>query len=409
MMFKAVPRDPLYRFTAALIVPALVFYGIFAYDVFTHPASPGSWDGTPLFRWLCVLVYAPVTMAFGAFIMRRVPHNVIGVLLILWGVQNAAWSIRTDAPPLMDALGSLYGSIGLSAGLLLFILFPTGTPYPRRLGLWFSRYTYLMMALNALYILSGQQFTGLYAFIGSTNPLFIPALAPLKFILEPLSTIFIFAWFLVPVPLIIRYRHATHHERQQIKWLAYGITVSLPFFAAIVLVTAMTVRTDLMNLVDSLLRMTVYSYLNLLPALAIGAAILRYRLWDIDLIIRRTLIYSVITAILAMVYFGGVAVMQGVFVALTGQESPLAVVASTLAIAALFTPVRRRVQEVIDRRFFRRKYDAEKTVDAFARTVRDEVDIDCVREALLDAVADTMQPEHVSLWMAPAESARPGR
>jgi hypothetical protein len=133
--------------------------------------------------------------------------------------------------------------------------------------------------------------------------------------------------------------------------------------------------------------------------IGITIALLRYRLYDVDVVIRRTLIYSSITVLLALVYFGGVAVMQNVFHALTGQESPLAVVASTLAIAALFTPVRRRVQDVVDRRFFRRKYDAERTVDQFARAVRDEVDVDRLRGALLGVVEETMQPEYVSLWV----------
>jgi hypothetical protein len=128
-------------------------------------------------------------------------------------------------------------------------------------------------------------------------------------------------------------------------------------------------------------------------------AILRYRLWDIDIIIRRTLLYSVITAILVGIYFGSIVLTQSIFVVLTGQQSSLAVVISTLAIAALFTPIRNRLQLFIDRRFYRRKYNAQKTLDQFSMTVRDEIDIDGLEKALLEAVKETVQPESVMLWL----------
>jgi ADP-ribosylglycohydrolase len=136
---------------------------------------------------------------------------------------------------------------------------------------------------------------------------------------------------------------------------------------------------------------------------AVGIAILRYRLYEIDLIINRTLVYGAVTATMVAVYFGGVATTQAVFRALTGQqEQPqLAIVISTLVIAALFNPLRQHIQSFIDRRFYRRKYDAAKTLAAFSAKLRDETDLDALSADLVGVVRDTMQPAHASLWLRP--------
>jgi hypothetical protein len=135
--------------------------------------------------------------------------------------------------------------------------------------------------------------------------------------------------------------------------------------------------------------------------ISIGIAILRYRLYEIDLIINRTLVYGSLTATLVALYFVGIVVLQRVFVALTGQQSTLAVVASTLLIAALFNTLRHRIQSFIDRRFYRRKYDATKTIETFSAQLRDETDLEALSDDLVGVVKETMQPAHASLWLHP--------
>jgi hypothetical protein len=185
-------------------------------------------------------------------------------------------------------------------------------------------------------------------------------------------------------------------ERQQIKWLAFSGVVFCAVFAA---------GPFLWALPQSPATAWIWPVLFLAGAstipVAVGIAILRYRLYDIDLIINRTLVYGSLTAILALVYLGGVVALQGTFRTLTGQESTLAVVASTLAIAALFNPLRRRIQHFIDRRFYRRKYDAVKTLAAFSAKLRDETDLNALNAELMGVVRETMQPAHASLWLRP--------
>ena len=147
----------------------------------------------------------------------------------------------------------------------------------------------------------------------------------------------------------------------------------------------------------------------LLIPVSFGVAVLHSRLWEIDVVINRTLVYGSLTAILALVYFGGVTLLQRVFNSLTSQGSTLAVVASTLLIAALFMPLRRRIQSFIDRRFYRSKYDARKTLEALSVKLRDETDLEALSVGLVGAVRETMQPAHVSLWLRPDPKQRDKR
>jgi hypothetical protein len=213
---------------------------------------------------------------------------------------------------------------------------------------------------------------------------------------------------------IHRYRHVSNPtQRQQIKWVVFGISVALAGFLSMQLALGTSgadVPTSPGELVGYLIEYTFASYLAvlLIPA-SIGIAVLRHHLFDIDVLINRTLVYGSLTALLALVYFGSIVVLQGLFRALMGQESQLAVVASTLAIAALFNPSRRRIQGFIDRSFYRRKYDAAKTLEAFSAKLRDETDLDALNAELVSVVRETMQPAHVSLWLRPDPGSKQSR
>ena len=186
----------------------------------------------------------------------------------------------------------------------------------------------------------------------------------------------------------VRFLRSRGTERQQLKWFLYAVA-PIPYF-------------PIADYGPLILDALAFAWILLgLPA-AIGIAVLRYRLYDVDLIINRTLVYGALTITLASIYLGGVVLLQSLLRAITGQESELAVVASTLVIAALFNPLRRRVQAFIDRRFYRKKYDAAKTLAAFSAKLRDETDLDALSDELVSVAWETVQPKHVSLWLRPS-------
>ena len=197
-------------------------------------------------------------------------------------------------------------------------------------------------------------------------------------------------WLLVPVvvasaaSLVVRFRRSRGEERQQMKWLTYVATL----MPVLILLAS---RFQVADYAAGILFASV--------PVVVGIAVLKYRLYDVDLLINRTLVYATLTAALLSVYVGGVVTLQLVFRGLMGQGNQLAVVASTLAIAALFQPLRRRIQELIDHRFYRQKYDARKTLAAFGATLRDEVDLGRLGGELVSVTLETLQPAHVSVWL----------
>ncbi len=221
-------------------------------------------------------------------------------------------------------------------------------------------------------------------------------------------------WFIVGAYAVLyRYRNiSTSIERQQTKWVMAGILGPFVLFIPymIVAISFPPSQPSLERLAFLyIIQLPIFILSYMLIPTSIAIAVLRYRLWDIDVIIRRTLVYGALTLTLALVYFGSVILMQSLFEAIAGQQSAVAIVISTLGIAALFNPLRKRIQNDIDRRFFRKKYDAVKIVTAFGASLREEVDLEELSERMLRVVEETLQPESVSLWMSTAAAGDKGK
>jgi hypothetical protein len=298
-------------------------------------------------------------------------------------------------------------TVGL-LGTYVFLLFPDGRLPSRR---WRP-----LAWLSGVVIASGS--LGLML---SPGPLDMPRGIRNPFGLEAAPWVAVAAYAILPLlplcmlasalSLVMRYRRSRGDVRQQIKWIAFAASlVALTYLIAIV---ALFIHPSEIWLAAGLpLWLDLIEYAALLSItsvpITIGFAVLKYRLYDIDLIINRTLVYGSLTAILAGVYFGGVTATQALFRDLAGQQElpQLVVVVSTLLIAALFTPLRRRIQSFIDRRFYRAKYDARKILEAFSVRLREETDLEALNEDLVEVVRETMQPAHVSLWLRPEKAWR---
>jgi hypothetical protein len=370
-----------------------------------------------------LLILAPF-LAFtivGALIASRRPENPIGWICLVAGLfwtlialddQYTAYGLATTGVVLFPAAVAALSQwlwvppVGLLS-IYLILLFPDGRLPSRRWRslAWFSGAVMVLVSLaialapGPLPDLGGVRNPfGLegYPWIADATNV-IPALLPLCALASALS-------------LVLRYRRSGGEEREQIKWIAFAGS----FVGLMALITVVSTLIFAPEFADSTgtqpLWLVVLQDVELLSfagiPVAVGIAVLRHRLYDIDLLINRTLVYGSLTATLIALYFGGIVVLQRVFVLLTGQQSTLAVVASTLLIAALFNPLRRRIQFFIDRRFYRSKYDVRKTLEAFSAKLRDETDLEALCDELAGVVTETMQPAHVSIWLRPDEVPR---
>jgi hypothetical protein len=356
-------------------------------------------DGSVVADLVTLLTFSVV----GAIIASRHPRNTLGWLFCSVGVTIGLNSFVGDYAEFWLASGFGMSSLGETAAWLsswlwillvyfptsLLLLFPDGRlPSPR----W--RPVAWGVALGTAGGVVGNALKAgpLVDFPQIANPYGVDG--PFVWVLGVAGSI-VAAGSMVAsaVSLIVRMRRAGSEQRQQIKWLAYGgaMVVGTIFVGSLVILWSVPVSIVIMSV--ALLGLPVFT----------GIAIVRYRLYDIDLLINRTLVYGSLTLMLALVYFGGVTATQALFQTLTGQQKlpQLAVVVSTLVIAALFNPLRHRIQSFIDRRFYRSKYDAAKTLDTFSARLREETDLTTLSEELVGVVRETMQPEHVSLWLRP--------
>jgi hypothetical protein len=333
-------------------------------------------------------VFQLVWLAAGALIFWNRSDDRMALLVSLFLV---AFGTATFDPAGVDILISTHWAwwlparglqvLGEVCAVLFFLLFPGGRFVPR----W-TRWI-------GVVFLAFQIPSDLFPDVYSRSPA-----------LESLQD-GVFVGFLVSIvwSQIYRYRGvSTPVQRLQTKWVVFGTTLAIAGLFVVVLPFFLFLSWPGGDKPFILLAINTGLTLSmLLIPLSIGVAVLRSRLFDIDLVINRTLVYGPLTAMLVFVYIGGVVSLQYAFRALTGQESQLAVVASTLAIAALFNPVRGQVQAFVDRRFYRRKYDAARTLANFSAKLRDETDLDALNDELVSVVRETMQPAHVSLWLRP--------
>ncbi|HZC85174.1 MAG TPA: hypothetical protein VE194_12140, partial [Rubrobacter sp.] len=342
----------------------------------------------------------------GALVASRRPRNWVGWILLADGLLWTFGSVldsyriyglaRPGSVPFQVAVHALsqwlwVPAVGLFA-VYLILLFPDGRLPSRRWRplAWFSGAVMVLLSAGI-----GKPF-GLeqYPWVRDAFPVVL-ALLPLCILASAVS-------------LVLRYLRAGSEVREQIKWVAFaalfvGVQFVIDVGASVLLVptTASGREPPWLALFDQ-----VGFIMFAGVPIAVGIAVLKYRLYDIDVIINRALVYGSLTVTLVALYFGGIVMLQRLFVALTGQQSTLAVVASTLAIAALFNPLRRRIQGFVDRRFYRRKYDASKTLEAFSAKLRDATDLESLSGDLKAVVGETMQPAHISLWLRPVTAPR---
>jgi hypothetical protein len=358
--------------------------------------------------FLLAVVSLQVYVGVGLLLVLRLPRQPVGWLLLsagtLFQVSFAAaaysWAAFIRWPgtlPLAElplrigwawipALGCLYVATAL---------FPTGSPPSRRWRLPIA----LVVTTNALMLLASLVTPELTAAqpLGSPDaPVTMPNPQAIDGALGALlagvsSSPVIPVVYLIPVAAVLaRFRTATGNERQQLKWFAYTSSIAIGFFVAAVFVPLFSYLAGLGPLVAVVA-------MDLIP-ISVAIAILRYRLYDIDLLINRTLVYGVTTGAIALTFFGGVVVLPALLRPfISGSE--IAVAVSTLVSFALFQPLRSRVQDAVDRRFYRSRYDAARTLDAFSVRLRGELDLDAVRGELLDAVGTTLSPTHAGVWL----------
>jgi hypothetical protein len=368
--------------------------------IVTRSGSLGEPWYVALLSDLSTLMLAAVALVIA---LRR-PKNTIGwvILTVVLGfaIQEAATeyagaALRNPGTLPGGLLVALLITPAFAAGIttlpFMFLLFPNGRlPSPRWRALGWAA----VICGGLILVLLGATPQPLVANVpASENPIGVPALRSVN--AEPLFSVYLLVLLLSGISLFVRFHRARGEERQQLKWIGYGATLLALSFAV------EEVGTPTINALVDLVAVATFCGTVLI-------AIFKYRLYDIDRLINRTLVYGMATAILGLVYAGAVLVLSDVFGGVADNPPSWVIAGATLAVAALFQPARHRIQQAVDRRFNRRKYNAAKTIEAFSARLRDEVDLDTLSTELLAVVDQTMQPTAASLWLRPSAQAMLG-
>ena len=327
-----------------------------------------------------ILISTLLCYAIAVLLLKRRPDDwmalLISLMLMSFGPGTISNGVRFSqwfGPVVAPHVSSLFDIINLTILVLVFFLFPNGHFAPR----WTRWFIYIIIGIGIV-IIAIPRFTAPGFLIDIYNYLFLAIL---------LSLI---------VAQVYRYRRvSTPIQRQQTKWVVYSLVVSITSVVGL-LAIFQPEPGSLLSVLDIIANLL----LTLIP-ISLAIAIQRYRLYDIDILINRTLVYVTLTALLAGIYTASIIALQSLLRSIINQNNDVAIVISTLVIAALFQPLRHRIQVIIDRRFYRRKYDAARTIEAFSATLRNELDLSQLSEHLITVVQETMQPKYISLWLRP--------
>ncbi len=372
----------------------------------------GAPENADLFTAVLYAVWVLVFATVGAILAARVPANPIGWLFLGFALvatvggaadsyvsqQHSAASEIAGASAVGLAASVLEGPIVLVPIAALLLLFPDGRVQP---GKW-RRVAQFELLAGGLFVLGSMFAPGTLNTSASAsiqNPLGVGGfLGTVASAIQGLSFLTLLGLMVVSaIGLFRRFRRASGVPRQQLKWLASACGLFVIAFACGP--ALWVINTSWSN--------NLWTVLFLVAATSIpvatGVAVTRYRLYEIDVIVRKTLVYAALAAMLALVYLGGISLITWAFRSVTGQSSALAVTLSTLGVAAAFQPLRTRIQRVVDRRFYRRKYDAAQALQGFSSRLREQVDLDALHTEVLAVVTDTLQPSHTSLWLRPSK------